>query len=381
MKGLSVSSQDHLKIEILYKLDNNKMNFHEAAMVLGVSERTLRRYLKKYRENGLLFIHHGNRGRIPKNRLSEELKRQVQNLVKEKYYDLNMLHCLEKLKIEHGIEIKRETFRKWCHEINCVKRAKRRRTKPKIRRERMARAGLLVQMDGSLHRWFGGKLSCLIATIDDATSEVPHAEFFEAESALSCMKVLRCVVEKKGSFSLLYVDRAGVYGGIKRQGFSQVQRAVGEVGIQTIFAQSPEAKGRIERLFQTLQDRLVPEMRLKGIKTMEGANHYLQKTYLPKYYTPRYAKDIDATPSDYRPVPKDIDLNEVFCFKELRVVSRDHTLSFESERFQIAGRIKYSIYKQKIEIRTYLDGSRRAFFAGRIIRLIRVKDKVAFRRF
>ena len=376
MKGFHVNAQEQLKIDVLYKLDRNKMNFHEALMVLGVSERTLRRYLKKYREKGILFVRHGNQGRAPKNRLPENLKRRVQNLVKEKYYDLNMLHCLEKLRSEHGIDIKRETFRKWCHEINCVKRARRRRSKVKKQRERMERAGLLIQMDGSLHRWFDNKFSCLVATIDDATSEVPYAEFFESESALSCMKVLKLVIEKKGCFSILYVDRAGVYGGIKRHGFSQVQRALEELGIQTIYAQSPEAKGRIERLFQTFQDRLVPELRLQGVTNLIDANRYLQNVFLPEYYAPRYERSAASETSAYRFSPKDVDLNEVFCFKELRVVSRDHTLSLDSERYQVAGTLKHSIYRQRIEIRTYLDGSRKAFFAGKAVQLIRMKDKI-----
>ena len=289
-----------------------------------------------------------------------------------------MLHCLEKLESEHGIKIKRETFRKWCHEINFVKRAKRRRSKPKFYRERMAQAGLMIQMDGSTHRWFGGKVSCLIATIDDASSEIPYAEFFDSETVFSCMKVLKEVIQKKGCFSILYVDRAGVYGGIKRSGFSQVQRAMEELNIKTIYAQSPEAKGRIERLFQTFQDRLVPELRLKGIKTFDAANDYLQNNFIPEYYSIRYCREVPGQSSAYRELPKSINLNEIFCIKEQRSVSRDHTLSLDSERYQISGKLKYSIYKQKIEIRTYLDRQWKAFYAGKEIQLIRVKDKISW---
>jgi transposase len=376
IKGFTINADDQMKIDVICRLENHKINFQEGKMILGVSERTLRRYLKRYREVGISFVHHGNTGRRPANRTPENLKRQVQKFVQEKYYDLNMLHCLEKLKSDHDIEIKRETFRKWCHEIHCVKRAKRRRAKVKVRRERMSQAGLLIQMDGSLHRWFGNQFSCLVATIDDATSEIPYAEFFESESAVSCMKVLRQVVERKGRFSILYVDRAGVYGGIKRSGFSQVQRAMEELGTQTLYAQSPEAKGRIERLFHTFQDRLVPELRLNNVKTLAGANHYLHKVFLSKYYNPLYGKSAAEVPSAYRSVSVGTDLNEIFCFKELRTVSRDHTLSLNSDIYQIGGVLKHSIYKQKIEIRTYMDGSRKAFFAGKKISLIRMKDKI-----
>ncbi len=138
----------------------------------------------------------------------------------------------------------------------------------------MAQAGLMIQMDGSHHRWFGDRETCLIAAIDDATSEVVAAEFFEGETTFGCLKTLHEIVSKKGVFKILYVDRAGLYGGIKRHGFSQVARALEEIGAQIIYANSPEAKDRVERLFQTLQDRLVPELRLSKIRTIEQANDF-----------------------------------------------------------------------------------------------------------
>ncbi len=121
----------------------------------------------------------------------------------------------------------------------------------------MAQTGLLLQMDGSPHCWFGGKPSCLIAAIDDADGDVAYGEFFPSEDTISCMVVLQKIIEKKGIFQILYVDRAGIFGGPKRCHFSQVKRALAELGIHIIFANSPEAKGRIERLWSTLQDRLI----------------------------------------------------------------------------------------------------------------------------
>ena len=147
----------------------------------------------------------------------------------------------------------------------------------------MEAPGLLMQMDGSTHRWFGDKKSCLIALIDDATSEI-HAEFFDAETTLGCLKVLRDYIERRGLFKVLYVDKAGIFGGPKRCNFSQVKRACEELGIEIIFANSAQGKGRIERSFDTFQDRLVPELRLKRIKRMESANRYLQETFIPDYW-------------------------------------------------------------------------------------------------
>src|SRR5581483_1470994 len=125
-----LSTKKQLRLDVLYKLESKKLTRKEAQTILNVSERTLRRYIKKYREKGVLSLRHGNQGKAPANRLPENLKEQVMHLVRERYYDFNMLHCLEKLKTNHGLEVKRETFRKWCHEIGCVKRPKKKRSKP-----------------------------------------------------------------------------------------------------------------------------------------------------------------------------------------------------------------------------------------------------------
>ena len=162
----------------------------------------------------------------------------MQSLINEKYYDVNLLHLGELLQDNEHIAVRRETLRKWAHDIHHVKRAKRRRSRIHKRRERMEIPGLMLQMDGSTHRWFGDKKCCLIAMIDDANSQL-FAEFFPAETTAGCLRLLRSVVETKGVFKTLYVDRAGIFGGPKRCNFSQVQRACEELGIEIIFASSP----------------------------------------------------------------------------------------------------------------------------------------------
>lgn len=272
MEGILLGHRDRFRVEIIYKVYSGQLSRSDAQKILNVSERTLRRYLKGFKADGIAFVIHGNKKRAPKNRSPRELKEEIQELVQERYFDFNMLHALEKIKEEYSLVIKRETFRKWMHEIGMVKRARRRRTKARLARARMSQSGLLVMMDGSYHRWYGGEESCLIATIDDATSDILWAEFCDHETSAMCLRVLRKAIESSGLFKALYVDQAGVYGGMKRQAFGQVTRALEELGVQVIFANSPEAKGRIERLFQTLQDRLIPEMRLKGIYTRDEAN-------------------------------------------------------------------------------------------------------------
>lgn len=369
----SMNANEQLTLDVITKVFSSLMNRKMAQQVLGVSERTLERYLQAYRKEGPVFVKHGNCNKTPTNKTVLDLKSKVQILVKEKYYDFNMCHCMEKLREEQGIEVKRETFRKWCHEINMVKRAKRRRGKVRKLRERMEQTGLLLQMDGSPFRWFGGKPSCLIAAIDDADSEVPFGEFFHSEDTIGCMRVLQKVVEKKGIFQVLYVDRAGIFGGMKRAQFSQVKRALGELGIHVIFANSPEAKGRIERLWDTLQDRLVPEMRMRGIKTYEAANHFLQRQYLPNMHNPKFKVVPANLQTAYKLLPEGINLKEIFCLKDYRVVAKDHTISLNNETYQIDSPLKYSIYRQKIEIRTYQDLSWKAFFGGKEIKIKKVK--------
>jgi len=238
----------------------------------------------------------------------------------------------------------------------------------------MEQTGLMLQMDGSPHHWFGNKLSCLIASIDDADNDVPYGEFFPSEDTMSCMRVLQKIIEKKGLFHILYVDKAGIFGGGKRAQFSQVKRALRELNIHIIFANSPEGKGRIERLWNTTQDRAIPEMRIRNIKTYEAANHYIQEIFFQNEYASKFKVVPANLQTAYRPLPKDIDLNEIFCLKEKRTVNRDHTISWNSEIYQIDSPLKYSIYKQKVEIRTYQDLTWKAFFAGRPLKLTKVEE-------
>lgn len=363
-----MDASEQLTLDIVVKISSGQMPRRQGQKVLAVSERTLRRYLKEYAERGALFIKHGNCNKPAANRTDSDLKKQVLSLVREKYFDFNVTHCLEKLEQDHGFKISHDTLLRWCHETHMVKRAKKRRS-PRVRRrrDRMAQSGMLLQMDGSPHCWFGGKPSCLIAAIDDATSSVPFGEFFPSEDTISCMRVLQQIIEIKGIFQILYVDRAGIFGGPKRAQFSQVKRALGELGIQVLFANSPEAKGRIERLWNTFQDRLIPEMRLRDITNYDSANDFLQNQFLPGAYAPHFEVIPENLETAYRPLPAGKDLREIFCLKEYRTCKRDHTFSWNNVLYQIDSPLKHSIYKQSIELRTYQDLTWRAFFAGRPI--------------
>ncbi|MEE4164990.1 MAG: ISNCY family transposase, partial [Desulfocapsaceae bacterium] len=335
-----------------------------ATKLLNKSRRTIERYLQRFQQVGIQFIVHRNVGKSPANKTPDELKRAVQALIKEKYFDVNLSHLRELLNDNEQIQVKRETLRSWAHEIHHVKRAKRRRAQVRKRRERMESPGLLLQMDGSPHRWFGDKKSCLIAIIDDATSEI-HAEFLKSETTLACLKVLRDYIAQKGVFKTLYVDKAGIFGGPKRCNFSQVQRACNELGIEIIFANSPQGKGRIERSFDTFQDRLIPELRLNKVKDMKSANKYLQDVFIPSFWHKHIEVMSRNNVSEFTTIPEHINLDDVFVLKEYRKIRNDHTFSYGNKFYLIESPLKHSIAKQKIEIRKCRDDGFIAYFAGR----------------
>ena len=359
-----MDSKAQLTVDVIAKVVEGKISINNATKLLNKSRRTIERYLQKYQQVGIQFIVHQNVGKSPANKTPDELKRAVQSLIKEKYFDVNLAHLRELLDDNEQIQVKRETLRSWAHEIHHVKRAKRRRAQARKRRERMESPGLLLQMDGSPHRWFGDKKSCLIAIIDDATSEI-HAEFFKSETTLACLKVLRDYIAQKGVFKTLYVDKAGIFGGPKRCNFSQVQRACNELGIEIIFANSPQGKGRIERSFDTFQDRLIPELRLNKIKDMKSANKYLQDVFIPSFWHKHIEVMSRNDVSEFTTVPEHINLDDVFVLKEYRKIRNDHTFSYGNKFYLIESPLKHSIAKQKIEIRKYRDDGFIAYFAGR----------------
>lgn len=366
-----MNARNQLTVDIITKVAQGKIHILDAAKLLNKSRRTIERYLQRYQAEGIQFVIHRNTSKPPANKSSDQLKAQVQSLIKEKYYDTNLQHLAELLDRHEDIQVKRETLRTWAHEIHHVKRSKRRRSQVRKRRQRMTSPGLLLQMDGSPHRWFGNEKSCLIAIIDDASSAI-HAEFFKSETTQGCLKVMRDLIIKNGIFKALYVDRAGIFGGPKRCNFSQMQRACEELGIEIIFANSPQGKGRIERAFDTLQDRLVPEMRLNNIQDMDSANQYLQEIFIPTYWNKTIIIEPEDDTSEYRPVPVTVCLDDVCVQKEYRKIRNDHTFSYGNKMYLINSDLKYSIAKQEITIHKLHNGEFTAYFADRLLEVTEV---------
>lgn len=372
-----MSKNEQIKYSIISDFIRRKITRSEAANLLQTTERSVTRLASKVERGGICAIKHGNTGRSPINKTPLALISKAIAIYEEKFFDMNVTHALEHLRNEQGLEqLKYEALRKKLKQKGLIKRKKRRLTMKRSRRARSACEGYILQIDGSHHKWNRKDEWCLIAAIDDATSDIPYAEFFLSEDTLNCMTMIQRIIEKKGIPVALYADKAGWFGGIKRQQFSDFKRACEELGIRVIFANSPQAKGRIERAWDTFQDRIIPEMRIRNIQTMPAANYFLQREFIPNYWAQKnvvIARDLELK---YRPLAEHVDLNEIFCLKEQRMVKSDHTISWGGELYHVKTDLMYGIHKQSIELRTYQDLTRRAFFAGKEVQLTKVEENL-----
>ena len=363
--GIALSTREQFELNVLSRFRNGDLTRKEAATLLSISPRQVTRKSSKVAKHGVKGIVHGNTGRAPINKTPDDLKVSAVEAYRTTFANFNMVHALEKMKEASDIEVPYSNFQRWCDEAQ-IQKITYRRAKPRMFRERFQAEGIMLQMDGSPHKWNGRIDWCLINIIDDATSEVPHAEFFPAEDTLACMAVLRRVVEKKGIPVCMYVDKAGLYGGTaKRTDFSQFGRACAELGIEIIYAESAQGKGRVERSFRTCQDRLLAELHHAKLFTIPAANRYLHEVFLPKYWNSQLTVEPRSSKSHYRPVPKDVDLNEVFCLKETRQVKSDHTISIDCIFYQVTPPDSFSIANRNVEIRSYIDKPWKIFFNGR----------------
>lgn len=369
MQNVSLNSKEQLKLDVISKVIQDKLTRRSAQQILDVSERTLRRYIKDFQDNGPLFVKHKNWRNIPTNKTLSYLKEEILDLALEKYFDFNRKHAWEKLTEIEGYPIGYHTFNRWCNERKILtKKVNKRKRKKHYRRKRMKQKGLMIQMDGSPEVWFGLKKRSLIIAIDDADGEIIAGSFSPTETTFSCMNVIKQVLKKRGLFNLLYVDKAGIFGGnpsskfgVKREGFSHLKKRLEGLNIQTLYAHSPQAKGRVERAFNTLQDRLIPEMRMAGIKTMEEANKYLNDYFLPEVYNKKFTVKAELDKSAFIPILPGLDIDEHFYKSERRKVKNDHTISLRGKTLDIE-KTDEDIVGKEIEIRTYPDDSVRLFF-------------------
>ncbi len=339
----------------------------EASEILGVSERTFRRWRDRWEAEGAAGLYDRRLGRASARRAAVDTVAQVLALFETRYWDFTAKHFHEKLAAEHGFELSYNWLRLTLQAHGKIRKASRRGAHRR-KRPRRPVVGMMLHQDGSSHEWVAGELWDLIVTLDDATSEVYSGFFVAEEGTMSTFRGLGEVIAEKGLFCSLYADRASHYwhtaeagGKVDRDNPTQVGRALQQLGIELIPAYSPEARGRSERMFGTLQKRLPQELRLAGIATMAAANRYLAEVFWPAHNA-RFARPAEEASSAF--VAFAGSLEDILCVQEERVVSNDNTVRYKNRSLQIpADRHRHHYVKARVRVHEYPDG-RLAVFHG-----------------
>jgi len=329
-----MSSRELDRLQVLGRVAERRLTQQEAARLLGVTGRQLRRLWKSYQRDGATGLISRKRGRRSNNRLPAAAKDLVVALVRERYADFGPTFAQEKLAERHGLRVSVSTLRTWMTEAALwVPRAQRLRRvhQPRQRRECF---GELIQIDGSDHHWFEERAPrcTLLVYIDDATGALMELRFCDGESTFNYFEATRAYLTRHGKPVALYSDKASVFHVNARDsasgdGYTQFGRAMGELNIETMCASTPQAKGRVERANATLQDRLVKELRLAGISTIEQAN-----AFTPSFieeFNRRFARPARNAHDAHRPLRTDEDLPEIFTWQEKRKVSKSLTLNYK----------------------------------------------------
>lgn len=357
MQKLLVTMKDIQRYKVLKDVIDKKLKGVEAAQLLNLTPVHISRLKARLLKSGFENILRKPPASPPNKKISSATVEKILKLRKELYYDFNVMHFMDKLREIHNITYSYESIRQILIKAN--EHYPKKKKKIHRQRRRMPKAGMLVQMDSSQHYWLPlvEDKWWLIAMIDDATNEVPYACFFPKDTLFANMHVIRRFIEIKGLFLALYVDKASHFkttrhGGLHyntpaEQEETQIERALEELDINIIPANSPQAKGRIEVTFRLFQDRLIKEMRLAGIRTYEEANKFLLEKFLP-WYNLKYTHEAESA---YTALPKDKNLDLVFCIKKERSVNNDNTVSIYGQVVQIQpSRIHLSFARRKVDI-------------------------------
>jgi hypothetical protein len=375
---LTLNRKEQNRLILMNQVGNKQLAITKAALLLKISERQAWRLLAAYRKEGAAGLAHGNRERKPVNTLSKELNQQVIELASSKYIGFNHTHLTEKLTECEQLHLSRSSVRRVLLKNGIRSPRKRKSVKHRSRRERYPQEGMLLQTDGSDHDWLEGRgpKFCLIGAIDDATGKVPYALFQEQEDARGYMLMLQEIVLSHGRPHALYHDRHSIFdiSGDKlpsieaqlagEEPITQLGRLLQELGIESISANSPQAKGRVERLWGTFQDRLCSELRLAGASTMEEANLVLA-CFLPDYNC-RFAVAAQDPEIAYRRVPAKFKPQEYFCFKYERTVGTDNVVRYEGHRLQVLpSNHRLSYARCKIQVFLSLEGGLAVYYQGK----------------
>lgn len=379
---VTLNTQEQHRVLVLNRILAAQLSVATAAPLLQVTERQMWRILAAYRKEGVAALVHGNRGRQPTNRISQQVRTRVIELAQGLYAGCNQQHLCDLLQEREGIMLSRASVHRILQEAHLLGEPKQRPAQHRRRRERYAQEGMLVQLDGSHHAWLEerGPWLSLLAAIDDATGKLLAAVFREQEDAHGYFLLVWQLVQRVGRPLAVYHDRHGIFAQTSKaserdslaeqlagaQTPTQFARLLQEVGITSIAARSPQAKGRVERLFGTLQERLVVALRLANATTLEQAN-LLVETYLPRFNA-RFAVAPTHPDLAYRPWTDERSLEEVFCFKYVRTVAADNTISFAGQRLQLLpGRDRRSYAHAQVQVQERLDGSLVICHAGHLL--------------
>ena len=372
-----MNGKEQRRAMILTAVIEGRLTAGEAAELMSLSGRQERRLRHAFLGDGPAALVHGNRGRRPAHTLNPGLRERVAALAQGLYSGCNDQHLTELLAEREAIALSRSSVRRILRTAGLRSPQRRRAPRHRSRRERMPQAGMLLQVDGSRHQWFGpdGPWLTLAGAIDDATGDVPHAIFREQEDAQGYLLVLREVARRRGVPLALYSDRHKIFQSEAKEPLTleeelagkplptQFRRVLDELGITWIGARSPQAKGRVERLWRTLQDRLYQELRLAGVAALEEANAILPT--LLKRHNGRFRQTAAETGSAYRRFPAAKRPNDVFCFLYWRTVSMDNVVTLEGRVIPIPpGPKRRSYARARVEVREHLDGSASVYFQG-----------------
>lgn len=346
---LIMKAKELKRLQMIRKVIDKAVNQQEAAEVLRLSDRQVRRIVKRVREEGDKGVIHRLRGRPGSHRLKEGIKQKVIALYRKNYEGFGPLLASEKMKERDHLTICDETLRLWLMAEGLWQAKKQRDLKRRTWRERKGHLGEMVQMDGSHHDWLEGRgpKLVLMGYIDDATSRV-YARFYEYEGTKPAMESLRRYIRKHGIPASIYLDKHATYRTNKaytykdwpfrdKEELTQFARACRQLGIELIYADSPQAKGRVERVFGTLQDRLVKEMRLEAVKTLKEANEFLRR------YLPGFNKRFNVPakePGDYHRLAQGLDVDEILSIQRDHVLRHDRTVIHDKQLYQVLNRTR-----------------------------------------
>lgn len=378
---IQMSKKELDRAHIIRKLLDRQITQTKAAELLGLkSDRQVRNLVVRFKNQGDRGLISKQRGKQGNRSFDSKFKKRVMALVREKYPDFGPTFAVEKLAEYHDIKVSDETLRKWMVEEHLwTSRKKRSRIHPQ--RPRQEFFGELIQIDASHHHWFEDRANkcALIVFVDDATSRITSLYFCASECLQGYFSALEMHVKKYGRPLSLYSDRHAIFGGSDRIQHAQFTRATKELDIKSILARSPQAKGRVERTNKTLQDRLIKEMRLRNICSIEDANHYVSEFI--EEYNKKFSKEPRGRFDAHRPLDSGYDLERCLTRCETRTLSKDLSFSFNSTIYQIVEETMINRLKnKKIEIRQKANGTFRIFYGDNELKYVPVLEYISKQR-